>query len=185
MGFSEYKGKYSYTSVNPRHLPADDKILWWGDRIECDRWQWFYWMVVTYGMRPSETFFCYPLEKGIIQVEPTKTNEVSREAYPLHWRWPDQFNLMNFKRPNITFRRPEEISQRAGKYFGKRGSIDLPFTFTDLRHCWARRATELGLDPETAARSLGHSLEIHQRIYKAWIGQQVYRRKFLDLIDRN
>lgn len=184
--FSEYKGDYSHLSVNPRRLPRDEDLLLWGDRIPSEKWQWFYWMVLTYGVRPSENFFCYPSgSHHSIIVEATKTKRDSiREAFPLHPQWPDRFDLLNFKKPDITFRRPSEISERAGKYFSDRGALDLPFTFTDMRHCWARRATEMGLDEETAARSLGHSLVVHQKIYKAWIGRQVYRQKFEEMLER-
>jgi hypothetical protein len=182
--FSQYRGDYSHLSVNPRNLPADEDLLAWGDRIPNENWQWFYWMVVTYGVRPSENFFCYPSGNGnfsvIVEATKIKRNSV-REAFPLHPRWPERFDLMRFKLPEITFRRPSEISERAGKYFSR---FELPFTFTDLRHCWARRATELGLDEETAARSMGHSLTVHREIYKAWIGGQVYRQKFEELLQR-
>lgn len=181
--FEKYKGKYSYKSVNPRLLPSDSEILRWNEKIPMPEWQWFYLMVVTYGLRPCECFQIFPVDRtlGIIQVEASKTGGKIRESYPLYPDWPGKFDLMNFKQPNITFRYPSDISERSGKYFGRQ---NLPFTCTDLRHCWARRASEVGLDPEIAAESLGHSLIVHQNIYKAWIKAQTYRRRFLEIVQR-
>ena len=41
----------------------------------------------------------------------------------------------------------------------------------NLRHSYARRGYEQGFPPEFLARSMGHSYDVHTKIYKAWSGE--------------
>ncbi len=43
---------------------------------------------------------------------------------------------------------------------------------------WAIRTLELGLDQTLAAQQMGHSREIHDKIYHRWIDQSVHQRAF-------
>ena len=56
----------------------------------------------------------------------------------------------------------------------------------DLRHTWAvRTATDLnckGITDEMAAKAMGHSLEVHRKIYQKWISKTEARRQYMSVI---
>jgi integrase len=45
------------------------------------------------------------------------------------------------------------------------------FSPYNLRHAYARRGYEQGFPPEFLPRSMGHSDDVHTKVYKAWLGE--------------
>lgn len=95
--------------------------------------------------------------------------------WPYYPEWVDDWNLDIIQRPQISGDTNTALGDRAAQYFYRLG---LPFKLYDLRHCWARRTLEFGLDAALASQQMGHSLQVHHTIYHAWIGKETHRRAF-------
>ncbi|MEO1132069.1 MAG: hypothetical protein AAFX40_05105 [Cyanobacteria bacterium J06639_1] len=50
-----YRG-YERSHVQPRLLPADQQLARWRDGIRDNAWQYFFGLLVCYGLRPHELF---------------------------------------------------------------------------------------------------------------------------------
>ncbi|OLP15606.1 hypothetical protein BST81_25360 [Leptolyngbya sp. 'hensonii'] len=171
-------GKYSPSLVEPRDLPTDEDIVKSWKSLENLSWAWFYGMVATYGLRPHECFHIKEYEWPIIRIDkPTKTGE--RAIWPFYPEWVEQFHLQEVLIPPIKLDRSNEAIGRAcTHYFWKK----LPFNLYSLRHRWAVRTLEFGLDISLSAQQMGHSVATHSRIYHRWIGKDVHQRAFEALI---
>lgn len=175
---SKLIGKYSPNSVNPRNLPNDDLIEQWQAKIPDAAWKWYYGMLATFGLRPSEVFYVdiedYPNDPYCAQVTDGKTG--ARLALAYHPEWVEKFKLAKINFPNIKLDRPaKELSHAAGQYFSDLG---LPFHLYDLRHCWAIRAAEYGLDGAIASRGMGNSLTMYSKVYHRWMEKKAMQRAY-------
>jgi len=65
--------------------------------------------------------------------------------------------------PEVTARRSSDLGERLSHYFRRWAKI--PFPPYDLRHCWAVRTLEFGLDVSLAAAQMGHSVQVHTELY--------------------
>jgi integrase len=66
-----------------------------------------------------------------------------------------------------------KLGERFAVYFRERKPRP-SFTPYDLRHCCARRGMECRLSPDFMAREMGHSLQMHTTVYRAWVGQNAW-----------
>lgn len=176
---SPYSGSYSPKSRKARDLPTEKIIVEWYHKIKDSKWQWVYGILATYGLRNHEVFFLdlQELRDGnkILTVLQGKTGY--RKIWPYHPEWFDQFGLQNVKIPDIDCDRPNSniggtVSQRFRRNEG------IPFKVYDLRHCWAIRTLEYGIDISLAAQQMGHSLAVHSNLYHTWIQAQHHQRAF-------
>lgn len=176
---SPYSGNYSSRSRKPRDLPSDELIVKTFNQIEDAKWQWVFGMLATYGLRNHEVFFLdlEKLKKGdrVISVLAGKTG--SRKVWPFHPEWFEQFGLVNIKIPDIKLDRKNmdiggTVSQRLRRYDA------IPFKVYDLRHAWAVRTLEYGIDISLAAKQMGHSLSSHTDLYHTWITDKAHQRAF-------
>lgn len=176
---SPYSGNYSPKSRTPRDLPTDKLIVEWYYRIKDAKWQWVLGLLATYGLRNHEVFFLdlQALRAGnkILSVLQGKTGY--RRIWPYHPEWFEQFGLQNVKIPDIDRDRANSaiggtVSQRFRRNEG------LPFHVYDLRHAWAVRTLEYGIDISLAAQQMGHSLAVHSNLYHTWINAQHHQRAF-------
>lgn len=76
-------------------------------------------------------------------------------------------------------RRNIKVGESASHYFR---DVKLPFRLYDMRHRWAIRTLEYGLDPSLAAKQMGHSRDVHDRIYHRWIEESVQQRAYEALL---
>jgi integrase len=176
-----YKGKYSqFKSTKTRNLPTDETIVEIYGQIENLGYRWIYAMMATYGLRDHE---CFRIDfdrlrsgDSIVMVqEHTKTG--SRETWAYHPEWFDQFHLSLVTLPDVDLQRTNQsLGRSVSKYF--RQYHPLPFLPYDLRHRWAVRTMEYGLADSLSARQMGHSLDIHNRIYQRWIDQYTQQRAY-------
>lgn len=176
---SPYSGNYSPKSRKARDLPTDKTIVEWYFKIQDAKWQWIYGILATYGLRNHEVFFLdlQELKAGnkILSVLQGKTGY--RRIWPSHPEWFEQFGLQNVKLPDINRDRSNSaiggtVSQRFRRNEG------IPFKVYDLRHCWAIRTLEYGIDISLAAQQMGHSLAVHSNLYHTWIQAQHHQRAF-------
>jgi integrase len=173
-----YKGKYSPKKATPRDLPDDLLIAKTYYEIKDEAWRWVFGMLATYGLRNHEVFRLDlgAIAKGdyIVNVgENSKTG--SRRVWPCYPEWFEQFDLKNVKLPNCNTDRPNADVGHVVTVWFKR---HIPFQAYDLRHCWAVRTLEFGLDISLAAQQMGHSNQVHSELYHHWISERHHQRAF-------
>lgn len=174
-----FSGNYSPTKVSKRSLPSDEAIAIWWSKISHPAWRWCFGMLATYGLRPHEVFHLdlknFQEGTGVLRVLEGKTGE--RRIWPLHPEWVEAWSLFDVKVPSCTGRNNKELGQRVSQYFRRQGMEFRPY---DLRHAWAIRSMEYGLEVSLAASQMGHSVAIHIETYHAWLDehhqQQAYER---------
>ncbi len=167
-----YAGKYGINSVKQRLIPEDYDIAKYFYTIEHPAWQWVYGMIAAYGLRNYEPFRIDVAEflknPNICILTDAKTGP--RMISPYYPEWVEAFNLKNIKLPNLNPERSNrDLGGEAAKYFK---SIKLPFTLLPVRHAWAIRTLVFELDISWAAKMMGHSVEIHSKVYHHWISRK-------------
>jgi integrase len=194
-----YKGNYSPKRVTPRNLPTDEEIAKWRDKLDHPAWQWAYGMMACYGLRNHEVFLVDPesLQEapGIVTLLDDKavtsaTGQVrelggktgGRRIWPCYPEWWESWQLAEVKMPQVTARNNSDFGERLSHYFRRWGGI--PFKPYDLRHCWAVRTLEFGLDVSLAAAQMGHSVTVHTELYHHWISERHHQRAFELLMQR-
>ena len=80
-------------------------------------------------------------------------------------------NAVKWQDVKLLTARVTEIS----KYFSK---VGIPFKPYDLRHACAIRAHLQGVPIKAAADNLGHSVEMHTKVYQRWFGLENRRKAF-------
>jgi integrase len=176
---SNYSGNYSPKSRKPRDLPKDKLISEWFLKIENHKWRWVFGMLATYGLRNHEVFFLdlEQLRDGnkVVTVLDGKTGY--RRVWPFHSEWFTEFDLASVKIPEINLdRNNSAIGGTVSQHF--RRNQEIPFKVYDLRHCWAIRTLEYGIDISLAAQQMGHSLNVHSTLYHTWITSRIHQQAF-------
>lgn len=174
---SNLSGNYSLSKRQPRKIPSDKQIQDSFELIKNDSWRWVYGMMSTYGLRNHEVFYVdlttLKPSKGIT-ITDGKTG--SRIVWPLHPEWFDLFEIGSPRCPEIKLDRPNRaIGENVTRCFRR---ANIPFSPYDLRHAWAIRSLEYGIDISLAAKQMGHSLEVHSRLYHSWIDEKATQRAF-------
>ena len=180
---SAYKSTYSPSKVNPRELPSDELILETFNTIPNKSWRWIYGMLATFGLRPHEAFFVdheYLLEYGICYVLEGKT--IAGKVWPLYPEWVDQFQLKEISLPNIKCELHSEYGHKVNKAFTR---YKIPFTPYALRHCWARRTIDFGLDSRLAAKQMRHSHNVHTSTYNLWLDDSTHQKAFEQIMAKS
>lgn len=181
-----YRGKYSPKAVQPRQIPTDDLIFQWFSNIKNPGWRWFYGMIATYGLRPHEVFRLDldRLRSGdrVVHIgDDTKTG--FHRTWAFHPEWFDDFKLGNVCVPNINLNRiNRKLGEAADEYFRK--TAKLPFVLYDMRHAWAIRTTLYGIPDTLAAQQMGHSLDVHNKIYQRWVGREIHQSAYESAMNR-
>jgi integrase len=173
-------GTYSPKRVKSRDLPSDELVAEWFYKIENPEWQWVYGMLATYGLRPHEVFHLAFESMPILDVLDGKTG--ARKVWPCYPEWVEQFDLTVPKVPQVTGRNNSELGARVSPVFSKYG---IPFVPYDLRHCWAVRTINFGLDISLAAQQMGHSAQVHTDLYHAWISERHHQRAYEAIMMRS
>jgi len=166
-------GSYSPSQVQPRDIPGDELIARTFKGLPNGSWKWAYGVMATYGLRNHEVFYLDLSEFPLARVEEGKTGK--RLVYPLYPEWAKDWNLDQVDVPNCTGKTNRDLGQRVTKAF-KRSSV--PFSPYNLRHAWAVRSLEFGLDISLAAAQMGHSVQVHSQVYHHWLSEDVHRRAF-------
>lgn len=179
VDFSHIKGRYSSRAVDPRTLPTDGAIVevWHG--MEQQDWAYVYALMATYGLRNHETFLLdleTMIHSGLAVVLSGKTGR--RLVYPFYPEWVELFDLRSPRLPQGISRTRSHAS--LGNAVSK--NLKIPFEPYNLRHCWAVRSLEFGLDISLAAQQMGHSVRVHSETYHHWITADVHERAYAALI---
>lgn len=180
--FKSLQGNYSAKQVDPRTLPTDEAIAQVWQSFKNPNWRWVYGMIATYGLRSHEVFYLdtQDFEAGksdMIVVLEGKTG--GRLVWPFYPEWIEQFELRRRLLPTVIGQKHADYTNKVAKYFYRQ---KLPFTALDLRHCWAVRTLEFGLDVSLAAKQMGHSVKVHHETYHHWISGDVHQRAYKILL---
>lgn len=177
-----YKGRYSPRRASPRDLPTDEAIAQYFYKIPKLEWRWAYGMLATYGLRPHELFLLDYANLGkadYISLLDGKTG--ARRIWPIYPEWVLEFQLTEVALPKTSGSNSRELGSRVSHAFQR---YQVPFKPYDLRHCWAIRSLEFGLDVSLAAQQMGHSVQVHTDLYHLWITDRHHQRAFDALMKR-
>ena len=139
-------------------------------------------LIATYGLRPREVFNQPDLDWFLSDENTDNTWKVHksnktgyREVLPFVAEWvklfelknPETIHLLKGKIEKIkSFHELSHLVQTNARWF--RRILDLPFEPYDLRHACAIRAHIQGLPIKASADNLGHSVEMHTKVYQRW-----------------
>ncbi|WP_103666405.1 integrase [Pseudanabaena sp. BC1403] len=177
--FSLYSGNYSPRKATPRDLPTDEAIQEVYYKISNPDWQWVYGVIATYGIRPHEVFYLDFEDLPIATVTDGKTG--ARRVWACYPEWVETFQIKNVCLPSVTGKANVNLGERVSKAFKRYG---VPFAPYDLRHCWAVRSLEFGLDISLAAQQMGHSTKVHSDLYHHWISDRHHQKAYDLLMQR-
>ena len=175
---------YTTRSVDPKNLPSDEEILEIYHSIKNPGWQWLFGVLAIYGLRNHEAFFLdlsqVNEDLGAVHVLEGKTGD--RIAYPCYGKGWD-IDISDRVLPRMRFENysHNKIGSKVGEGFRE---LKLGIRPYSLRHSFARRMFEQGYSSRLAAKSMGHSVQIHEKVYSAWWGQDAYDRVFRETRDR-
>lgn len=159
------KGYSETTSVQNRELPSDKRIVDFIDGLERP-YQWPTAIVATFGCRPHEALlYANVTEKGALLITSGKTGR--RSSYPLPVEWVERWELHKKSLPQLPANAANnDVARKLSDKFLKLGCEFKPY---DLRHCYAvRNIMQPQISPSLAAKSMGHSLEVHTRTYQRY-----------------
>lgn len=172
-------GCYSSKRVTPRSVPSDLLIAQTYDIIPTN-WRWAYGILATYGLRNHELFFIDLEDYPVIFVNRGKTGE--RYVWPIYPEWGTMWNLDKFSLPQCSGKTHGDLGHRVSQAFRRSGC---PFSPYNLRHAWAIRSLEFGLNISLAAAQMGHSLTVHSQTYHHWISRATHERAMKLLLERS
>ncbi|MEM1240757.1 MAG: hypothetical protein AAGI45_13025 [Cyanobacteria bacterium P01_H01_bin.26] len=167
----KYQGKYGRASQKSRKLPSDELIAEWcgGDHIRNPLWRRVAGLIATYGLRPHEVFLGQLQDDGQFRVSSGKTG--GRLVKPFYPEWVDQWGLGG-EVPQLNTQKAHHDGRLGNFVHGHlRKTHKMPFVPYDLRHAYAVRVHVLfGLSETVGARLMGHSPDVHLRVYQRWLG---------------
>jgi integrase len=172
LDVSKLRGNYGQKSVKPRNLPTDKEIVEAINLFSNQTHQWAFGMMATYALRNHEVFLVdldYLTETGvcnIIEKDGLSSKSRGGKVWPLFPDWVELFGLKDVRVPKMNGKNNREKGQKVNKAFAR---ANIPFHPYALRHSWARRSIELGLDSRLAAQQMRHSHQIHTNTYNAWL----------------
>ncbi|NJL77926.1 MAG: site-specific integrase, partial [Richelia sp. SM2_1_7] len=151
-----------------------------------DNWKIYklaYGLLATYGLRPREIVnnpnFNWFLSKDNIHNtfkvhESNKTGY--REVFPFVPDWVELFDLKNqesielFKTALTGSETSDQLEYKVQLISKNFCSSKIPFQPYDLRHACAIRAHLMGVPIKAASDNLGHSVEMHTKVYQSHFG---------------
>lgn len=153
-----------------REIPTDQEIFDFWVNVNNSRpdWGWIVGMMAAYGLRNHEAFFTRPSRHAPGAIEILRGKTGARTAFALYPEWFQRFRLEEFRIPPVELDRPNDaIGHSVTEFFSR---INAPFRPYDLRHAWAIRAhLVFRLSDSVAADAMGHSVDVHQKLYLKWI----------------
>lgn len=163
---SPYSGNYDCSKAPIQQLPTDAEIFEFGQKLQNPSWRYIWGLMACYGIRPHEAFFVDrdALRRGEPGLRVLKGKTGGRIAYPYPTAWVMRFRLgAGVPLPGVDLSRSHEaIGHSAGAYFNDRRC---PWPLYALRHRYAIRLKESQVSDHIAARYMGHSEEVHRKLY--------------------
>ncbi len=204
IDFSQYKLN---CKSKKRNIPDDKTILTSINNFEVryselprmnrnlrDSWKLhklIYGLLATYGLRPREVinnpdldwFISLKNKRNTFKVhESNKTGY--REVLPFVPEWVELFDLKNLeaikllKEKAADWSNARELTSKVQWIAATFKVNKIPFRPYDLRHACAIRAHLQGIPIKAAADNLGHTVEIHTKIYQRWFSLENRNKAF-------
>jgi integrase len=105
------------------------------------------------------------MDNKLLAISGGKTG--ARTSFALPPQWIERWNLTTKRLPVLDYQRSNKV---VGSTMSRQfQALNATFTPYDLRHAFAVRtiySSKIG--PSMAAKSMGHSLQVHNRIYHRW-----------------
>jgi len=163
-----------------RKLPTLEQLA---DLIERTRshkkYGWMTAALITFGCRPGEIGSLQPDANGTARCFTIKEKDVLptwRTALALPVDWIERFDLLEVNNPFLVespAHYDSEISHGQTQAWGKWIKRQLEgLQLYDCRHAWAVRSIYENLNASFAAKSMGHSLDMHNRTYHRYFTQR-------------
>ena len=150
-----------------------------------------YALLAVYGLRPREIFNQPELDWFMSSENKHNTFKVHqsnktgyREVFPFVTEWIELFDVKNQENINLLKKYILEeqtaidLHYKVSKIAGSFKSSRISFSPYDLRHACAIRAHLQGVPIKAAADNLGHSVEMHTKVYQRWFGLENRRKAF-------
>lgn len=172
----KYRGKYR--PEHPREIPSDHEIVETWNMVIDPGWRWVVAMMATYGLRNHEVFRLdyQAIRSGHKAVRVLSGKTGDRLVFPFHPEWWDRFGLQSVELPGIDMSRDNEaVGHSVTEYFSDH---TLPFNAYDLRHAYAIRTLKYQVDLTIAAKWMGHSREVHEKVYRRWIDEELLKAEY-------
>lgn len=165
-----------------RDVPSDESLLALISAMPAGhKYAWMTQALVVYGCRPAEVFSLRPKDDGTAEVLTIK-----RKGKPPTWRTALALPIAGM--PALTGRsvvwdvrspmdydsfEASRLVKNWGKWFRTRWAEDVMpgVDLYDFRHAWAIRSIRKNLNASLAAKTMGHSLDVHHRTYHRWLDQ--------------
>lgn len=176
VDLSGLKGDYSASSVDPRELPTDERLIEIWRSLPDDPWRTAFSRLLVFGLRPHEAWFFVDESTATLQrFRITRGKTGPRVVYPLRPEWLSLFSPIG----EMPYADLTTSYDKLGKTFwdhwrDRHAKNPRDWKPYDLRHCYARRGMSMGLPPDWMAKAMGHSLDVHLRTYRQWIQQSAY-----------
>ncbi|MEM1394919.1 MAG: site-specific integrase, partial [Cyanobacteria bacterium P01_H01_bin.150] len=159
--------------------------------LSANRTKLVYGLMAIYGLRPREIFNQPDLDWLTSPENKNSTFKVHesnktgyREVFPFVPEWIEILDLQN----TVNIRLLKEYCyyteatttlcarvSRLSWFFNK---YKIPFAPYDLRHACAIRAHLQGIPIKAAADNLGHTVEMHTKVYQRWFGLENRKKAF-------
>jgi integrase len=157
---------------------------------------WLYGMIATYGLRPHECFQILNLHQEYREEKsgyliPAFTSEKNTQRVivvtgktgmrvcplPMPFDWIEKFSLLNLPTFPDWYYQEKDEEKKADHRDNQvdtlqtflRRTIKLSFTPYNLRHAYAIRCRNAGMNPLDVKDFMGHSLEMHEKVYNSSI----------------
>lgn len=171
------RGSYNVKYTKPRRILTDLELLQLRASVEPGPARFIIEALILWGLRPHEIYLIddlTPNNGGLIQVREGGKSKVARMVRPLYPEYYERWQTWKGAPPeNSRVDKGDVITDLFRR-------LDLGLRPYDLRHSWAVRAMYYPkITEEQAARSMGHSLVVHQKIYEHWLTQHREKEEFL------
>jgi integrase len=162
-------------------VPSDEEIIEILTRVDPEL-AWHLGVMATYGLRPHELDQCEFIgdKHRLMVADETKTG--GRVVIPCPLEWVDLFNLRSERRRTREIDKADSTSKWL---HARKKKYEIAFKPYALRHAYAGRLWRTGgsrLDIYTAARLMGHTVNEHEKTYRAWITPHTIAEKAEELL---
>jgi integrase len=166
--------------LNPREIPTNEEVIAAYQQLwsKSPLWARVFGMYATYGLRPSEIWGLDLTDFGNdyheVLVMETKTDD-ERVTYPVPIEWYHLFTLSEFSPPVTKSSTTKGRGSIPTRTFREAG---VKIKAYDLRHFHAVQLLLAGVDVATAAKWMGHTPEMFQKVYLHWMNRSHHRQVF-------
>ncbi len=192
---------------NEKYIPSDQEIIQCFEKLNdyglntsrmskkskkyAKFYKLFFALLAIYGLRPKEIINNSDLDWLVSPENENNTFKVHksnktgyREVLPFVPEWVELLELKNEENIAIakeiigTMKSESEKEYKVSSLSKRFGKLGFSFTPYSLRHACAIRAHLQGVPIKAAADNLGHTVDIHTKVYQQWFGLENRKKAF-------